>query len=101
MCAIDVLPPFLKVNMQIHTKMHGLFLISLHYVFFFRGLMMLHEVKCPPKESKRSVMSQNQGNPLLKLHRELRFQVGEVFHLGGGFKYFLFSPLFGEDYHVD
>ena len=22
-------------------------------------------------------------------------------NLGGGFKYFLFSPLFGEDYHFD
>ena len=22
-------------------------------------------------------------------------------HLGGGFKYFLFSPLFGEDSHFD
>ena len=22
-------------------------------------------------------------------------------YLGGGFKYFLFSPLFGEDYHFD
>ena len=26
---------------------------------------------------------------------------GEETHLGGGFKYFLFSSLFGEDYHFD
>ena len=26
---------------------------------------------------------------------------GHVYNLGGGFKYFLFSPLFGEDFQFD
>ena len=31
----------------------------------------------------------------------MRDPLVKVLHLGGGFKYFLFSPLFGEDSHFD
>ena len=40
------------------------------------------------------------GN-LKKSANLLDYKDGEIFELGGGFKYFLFSPLFGEMIYFD
>ena len=47
-----------------------------------------------------SVGPQN-GYPVEKKHKTYMTCPFALTYLGGGFKYFLFSPLFGEDSHFD
>ena len=84
-----------------HIYIHIVY-IYIHIVYIYTYCIYIGVLR---KRPKRTVSSDLDG-PNLKLLSETECPkvkpfIPKRYYLGGGFKYFLFSSLFGEDSHFD